>query len=80
MLRGDAQSVVEQSLGQEPAQQLLALVAVERLSRLPVLDHLDAPEESGSTDVTDNGDVVELFKRLLKGNLFKQLQLMTGRR
>ena len=69
MLRGDAQSVVEQSLGQEPAQQLLALVAVERFSRLPVLHHFDAPKEAGASDVADDGDVVQLLQRLLKRHL-----------
>jgi hypothetical protein len=72
---GGVQSVVEERLGQEAAQQLLALVAVERLPRLSVLDHLNAPEEPGASDVADDGDIVKLFKRLLEGNLMKALNL-----
>jgi hypothetical protein len=66
---GRVQAVVEQGLGQEAAQQLLALVAVERLARLPVLDHLDAPEEAGAPDVADDGDVIQLLEGLLERNL-----------
>ena len=76
---GLAQAVVEQSFGQEAAQKLLALVAVERFPRLSVLDHFNAPEETGTSNVSDDGDVVELLKRLLKRHLTKRLQRIPRR-
>ncbi len=63
------QSVVEQGFGEEAAQELLALVAVERLARLPVFDHFDAPEEARAPDVPHDGYVVQLFQSFLERNL-----------
>ncbi len=70
---GLAQAVVEQSFGEEAAQELLALVAVERFSRFPVFDHLNPPKESSASDVADNWNVVQFLKRFLKWNLTRAL-------
>ena len=70
---GVAQAVVEQSFGEEAAQELLALVAVERFSRFPVFDHLNPPKESSASDVADNWNVVQFLKRFLKWNLTQAL-------
>lgn len=50
---------VEKRLGQEAAEQPLALVVVERLPGRLVLDQFDAVEEAGAADVTDERKVTQ---------------------
>ena len=54
---------LEQRLGQEPAQQPLALLVVERLLGGLVLDQLDAEEEALAAHVADDRQVEQLLQR-----------------
>ena len=54
---------VEQRLGQEAAQQPLALLVVEGLLGGLVLDQLDAVEVAVAADVADDRQVVQLLER-----------------
>ena len=58
---------VEQRLGQEAAQQPLALVVVEGLAGGLVLDQLDPVEEALAADVADDRQVEQLLQRRPEG-------------
>src|SRR5450759_4911925 len=56
------QTRIEQRLGQEPAQQSLALVIVERLAGRLVLDQLDPVEVALAADIADQWQVEQLVQ------------------
>jgi len=60
------QAGVEQRLGQEPAQQPLGLLVVERLAGRLVLDQLDPVEVALTADVADQWQVEQLARWPLK--------------
>src|SRR5664280_3815826 len=56
------QAGVEQRLGQEPAQQTLALIVVERLAGRLVLDQLDSVEVALAAHIADQWQVEQLVQ------------------